>query len=387
MSKINENQAGFSSVSKKKGGKPIFFLCLTLAKASELCLARQSYKSFPLNSAHLWLHSDRQLRDKRPVCDFALADFLKLFFSFPCSPGKRLVWWKGTLHWPEECCTFSWGFGSKGLPRDLRVFWAHLLSETWLHTPRYWDFCWRNFFLVFVGISQEDPILVWKTGWEARNEYSRAPGGWQSGLVPWLGGESSQGTWGGVRGFHLWKGCPEVSLNSLLGQMSFLDWSLKDLGVPEVCCALQCFLLEGFGGRKVWFIFVTREFPAVHLWGLETREWWQVYLDEEGGGEGMRPLGLDSKDHACMFQSQNSANPMLNLWNQRDLEGNIKDGKKRWIHFSSNWIWNTIQRQQHWIGRRALIPWCQVWLQGGAVCLCLYSMFIMYLMSSGFAFN
>lgn len=50
----------------------------------------------------------------------------------------------------------------------------------------------------------------------------------------------------------------------------------------------------------------------------------------------MRPLGLDSKDHACMFQSQNSANPMLNLWNQRDLEGNIKDGKKRRIHFSSN---------------------------------------------------
>lgn len=40
-----------------------------------------------------------------------------------------------------------------------------------------------------------------------------------------------------------------------------------------------------------------------------------------------------------------------------------------------------------WIGRRALIPWCQVWLQGGAECLCLYSMFIMCLMSSGFAFN
>lgn len=40
-----------------------------------------------------------------------------------------------------------------------------------------------------------------------------------------------------------------------------------------------------------------------------------------------------------------------------------------------------------WIGRRALIPWCQVWLQGGAECLCLYSMFIMCLRSSGFAFN
>lgn len=155
------------------------------------------------------------------------------------------------------------GFGSKDLPWDLlrlKVFWG-------VHT--YWvrfGFTHQDIgafaeeFFVVVGISQEDPCVVWKTGWEAWNEYWRAPGGWQSGRVPWLGGESSQGTWGWVRGFHLCKGWPEVSLNSLLGQMSLLHWSLKDLGVPKVCCALQRFLLEGFGEKSLIYFLLPGNF-------------------------------------------------------------------------------------------------------------------------------
>lgn len=37
-------------------------------------------------------------------------------------------------------------------------------------------------------------------------------------------------------------------------------------------------------GKKGEFIIVTREFPAVHLCGLETSEWWQVCLDERALG-------------------------------------------------------------------------------------------------------
>ena len=63
-----------------------------------------------------------------------------------------------------------------------------------------------------------------------------------------------------------------MSLSLLISQMSLLDWPLvKDLGVPKVCCALQRFLLEGFG-EWISLIFVTRDFPALHLCGLETSE-------------------------------------------------------------------------------------------------------------------
>lgn len=170
--------------------------------------------------------------------------------------------------------------------------------------------------------------------------------------------------------------------------MSLLDRSLKELGVPEVCCALQCFPLEGFGEKR-WIYYcyqgISCSAPvwAGNKWVVASLFGWEGA--GMGGGKGVRPLGLDSWDHACMFQAQNSANPMLNLWNRGGLEGNVKDGKKGWKHFSSNWIWNTIQRQHHC--ELAGEPWSQVWLQGGAVFLCLYSMFIMYLMNSGFAFN
>lgn len=45
-----------------------------MEKASEPGLARWSCKSFPINSAHIWLNNDRQLRDRRPGCAFALVD-------------------------------------------------------------------------------------------------------------------------------------------------------------------------------------------------------------------------------------------------------------------------------------------------------------------------
>lgn len=59
---------------------------LSLEKASEPGLARQWYKSFPLNSAHIWLHNDRQLGNKRPICAFALDVWG--FFSFALVLGK-----------------------------------------------------------------------------------------------------------------------------------------------------------------------------------------------------------------------------------------------------------------------------------------------------------
>lgn len=177
---------------------------------------------------------------KDPSVIFLLLIFI--FFPLSLQPWEKVVWWKGTLHWPEECCSFSGVWHQRSPMRSPETEWD-LASHT-----KILGLLLKNFFVVF-GISQEDPILVWKTGWEAWNEYSRAPGGWQSGWVPWLGGESSQRTWSWVRGSHLCKGCPEVSLNSLSGQMSLLDWSLKELGVPEVCCALQCFPLEGFGEK------------------------------------------------------------------------------------------------------------------------------------------
>lgn len=251
MSKINENQPAFTSLSKRAGN---WYFSYVLPWQKHLSFVWQGSHTNPPFKLCSPLAAQWQAAQRQICVWFCSSWFLIFFFPFPAALGKG-----GMM---ERHSALAWGMlqlllrlGSKDLPWDflrLRVFWG--VHTDWVRFGfTYQDigtFAEEFFFVVIVGISQEDPFLVWKTGWEAWNECSRAPGGWQSGQVPWLGGESSQGTWGGVRGFHLCKGCPEVSLNSLFGQMSSLDWSLKDLGVPKVCCALQCFLLEGFGGKK-----------------------------------------------------------------------------------------------------------------------------------------
>jgi len=63
-----------------------------------------------------------------------------------------------------------------------------------------------------------------------------------------------------------------VSLSLLISQMSLLDWSLvKDLGVPRVCCALQCFLLEDSGEKVLIYFHYQRLSCAAPVWAGNKR--------------------------------------------------------------------------------------------------------------------
>lgn len=102
--------------------------------------------------------------------------------------------------------------------------------------------------------------------------------------------------------------------------------------MPKVCCALQCFPLGGFGGKKFNLFLLPGDFLHCTCAG-----WKQV-----SGGKFVWMRGWRKRDETSWLrlqrprQAQNSADPTLNLWNQGDLEGNVKDGKKGWINFSSN---------------------------------------------------